>query len=129
MLNKIIFAIDNDLTVHAVAKFMRHIDTARAVGTLKGSFIPCIGCYDGVMEASYMMDERDYRRLVEPLSFTADQDCIMHVPADTRQPCTLEFPTGETQSIGSMREVQPHDALGLTAWTYVIETSTYWTTE
>ena len=132
MFNKIIFAIDNDTDVHAVAKFMRHIDTARAVGTLKGSFVPCIGCYDGVLESSYMMDEHDYRKLVEPLGFTDKQECIMHVPADVRQPCTLEYQTDNTHislSIDAMRQVQPHDALGLTAWTYVIETATYWTTE
>ena len=128
MLNKIIFAIDNDTNVHTVAKFMRHIDTARAMNTMKGAFIPCIGCYDGELESSYMMDERDYRRIVEPLGFTADQDCIMHVPAHPRQPCTLEYPTGGTQSIGAMREVTALEALGLTAWTYVIETNTYWTT-
>ena len=129
MLNKIIFAIDNDTDVHAVAKFLHHIDVARAVGTMKGSFVPCIGCYDGMLESSYMMDERDYRKLVEPLGVTANQDCIMHVPADTRQPCTLEGPTGKTETIGAMRQVQPYDALGLAAWTYVIETSTYWTTD
>lgn len=129
MLNKIIFAIDNDTDVHAVAKFLHHIDVARAVGTLKGSFVPCIGCYDGMMESSYMMDERDYRNLVESIGVTAKQECIMHVPADTRQPCTLEYQEGRTQTIGAMRQVQPHDALGLTAWTYVIETSTYWTTD
>jgi len=128
MLNKIIFAIDNDLTVHAVAKFMRHIDTARAVGTMQGSFIPCIGCYDGELESSYMMDERDYRKLVEPFGFTADQVCIMHVPADTRQPCTLEYTTGGTKSIGAMRDVTALEAMGLRAWTYVLETGMYWTT-
>jgi len=129
MLNKIIFAIDNDTDVHTVAKFLRHIDTARAMETMKGAFIPCIGCYDGELESSYMMDERDYRRIVEPLSFTADQDCIMHVPADTRQWCTLEYATGGTESIGAMRQITALEAMGLRAWTYVLETGMYWTTD
>jgi hypothetical protein len=129
MLNKIIFAIDNDTDVHAVAKFMRHIDTARAVGTLKGSFVPCIGCYDGVLESSYMMDERDYRKLVEPLGFTDKQECIMHVPADTRQPCTIEFDANSNAPLGPLRKITAQVALQSRAWTYVIKTDTYWTAE
>lgn len=127
MLNKIIFAIDNDTDVRAVAKFLHHIDVQRAIGTLQGSFVHCIGCYDGALEASYMMDEIDYRKVVS--GFTDNQECIMHVPADTRQPCTLEYSVGDSFSIGPMRQVQPQDALSLTAWTYVMETATYWTTD
>ena len=129
MLNKIIFAIDNDTNVHTVAKFMRHIDTARAMNTMKGAFIPCIGCYDGELESSYMMDERDYRRLVSTTDYTKEQDCILHVPADTRQPCTLEYRDNTRRTIGAMRKVTPAEALQLTAWTYVIETGMYWTTD
>ncbi len=129
MLNKVIFAIDNDTDVHTVAKFLRHIDTARAMDNMKGSFIPCVGCYDGMLESSYMMDERDYRRLVATTDFTKDQDCIMLVPADTRQPCTLESGVNNSSTIGPMRKVDALEALGLVAWTYVIETGTYWTTD
>jgi hypothetical protein len=135
MLNKIIFAIDDDTDTHVVAKFMRHIDTMRALGELKGSFIPCIGCYDGMLESSYMMDERDYRRFVEPMGFTDQQDCILHVPADTRQPCTIEWNKfgdlecwNNTKTIGAMRSVTAAEAMQLRDWTYVIETNTYWST-
>lgn len=130
MLNKIIFSIDNDTDVHAVAKFMRHIDTARALNELKGSFIHCISCYDGMLESSYMMDERDYHHIVADTDYIKGQECIMHVPADTRQPCTLEScDKAYSFSIGPMRKVTPVEALQLPSWTYVIETNTYWTAD
>ena len=128
MLNKIIFAIDNNTDVHVVAKFMRHMDTCRAMSTLKGSFVQCIGCYNGVLEPSYMMDERDYRQLVAGTHYTTEQDCILHVPADTRQPCTLEFPN-HSVAIGPMREVSAAKAMQCSSWTYVQATNKYFTTE
>ena len=130
MLNKIIFAIDNNTDTHAVAKFLRHIDTCRAMNTLKGRFVHCIGCYNGVMEPSYMMDERDYRQLVERVGYTAWQESILHVPGDVRQPCTLEFLSGEPHvSLGAMREISAAEAMQCTSWTYVMATNKYFTTE
>jgi hypothetical protein len=130
MLNKIIFAIDDNTDVHAVAKFMRHIDTARAMGNLKGSFVQCIGCYEGQLEPSYMMDERDYRALVDEKHYVEYQDCILHVPADTRQPCTLEYPDEEHRLVlAPMREVTAAEAMQCRAWTYVQATNKYFTTE
>ena len=130
MLNKIIFAIDNNTDTHAVAKFLRHIDTCRAMNTLKGRFVHCIGCYNGVMEPSYMMDERDYRQLVERVNYTARQESILHVPGDARQPCTLEFLSGEPHAtLGAMREVSAAEAMQCSSWTYVQATNKYFTTE
>ena len=137
MLNKVIFAIDDNTDVHVVAKFMRHIDTARAMSVLKGSFVQCIGMYDGVLEPSYMMDERDYRQLVDGKSYVEHQECIMHVPADTRQPCSLEFLSGTLefklgeprQALAPMREVSAAKAMQCSSWTYVQATNKYFTTE
>jgi len=129
MLNKIIFAIDNNTDFHTVAKFMRHIDTARAMDTLKGGVVMATGYWEGELEASYIMDEVDYRKLVEPLGFTKDQACILHVPADTRQPCTLEYGEGlPNKTVGAMREVSKGEALEGNAWTYVQETNKYFST-
>ena len=128
MLNKIIFAIDNNTNTHAVAKFMRHVDTKRALGELQGGLVHCIGYWEGTLEPSYMMDERDYRKFVEPMGFTDEQACILHVPADTRQPCTLEYHDGKTETVGPMREVSSNCALSFSAWTYVQDTGKYFTT-
>lgn len=129
MLNKIIFAIDNNTNTHAVAKFMRHVDTKRALGELQGGLVHCIGYWEGILEPSYMMDERDYRKFVEPMGFTDGQVCIMHVPGDTRQPCTLEYQDGSTETLHPMHEVSKDVAKFLNAWTYVQDTGKYFTTQ
>ena len=129
MLNKIIFAIDENTDTHAVAKFMRHVDTKRALGELQGGLVHCIGYWEGILEPSYMMDERDYRKFVEPMGFTDGQDCILHVPGDTRQPCTLEYSDGSTWTVGPMYEVSKDNALHLNAWTYVQSTGRYFSTQ
>ena len=130
MLNKIIFAIDDNTNTHAVAKFMRHVDTCLAMNTLKGSCVQCIGCYNGVIEPSYMMDERDYRKLVESVDYTARQEAILHVPGDVRQPCTLEFVGSKSRvTLGAMREISAAKAMQCTSWTYVMATNKYFTCE
>jgi hypothetical protein len=129
-LNKVIFAIDDNTDLHTVAKFMRHIDTARAMGTLKGQFVQCIGMYDGVLEPSYMMDELEYHKLVAPMSFTDKQESVLLVPVDVRQNCTLSYSEtdlAEDFSVGPMREVTALEAFGLVAWTYVLSTGKYFT--
>ena len=127
-MNKVIFAIDDNTDVHVVAKFMRHMDTCRAMSTLKGSFVQCIGMYNGVLEPAYMMDESDYRQLVANTDYTVWQDCILLVPRDVRQPCTLEFPDHQF-AIGPMREVSAAKAMQCSSWTYVQATNKYFTTE
>ena len=130
MLNKIIFAIDGNTDTHAVAKFLRHMDTCRAMDTLQGQLVHCIGCYNGVMEPSYMMDERDYRQLVESVDYTAWQESILHVPSDVRQPCTLEFLSGDPRvTLGAMREISAAEAMQCMSWTYVMATNKSFTTE
>jgi len=125
VLNKILFAIDNNTDTHTVAKFMRHMDTARSMGTLKGSFVQCIGSWEGVLEASYLMDEKDYRFLVESLGFTENQVCIMHVPGDTRQPCSLEYADKTVETMGPLDRVSKDFAMTQKGWTYVQATDTY----
>ena len=127
-MNKVIFAIDDNTDLHVVAKFMRHMDTCRAMSTLKGSFVQCIGMYNGVLEPAYMMDESDYRQLVANTDYTVWQDCILLVPRDVRQPCTLEFPDHQF-AIGPMREVSAAKAMQCSSWTYVQATNKYFTTE
>ena len=127
-LEKVVFAIDNNTDVHTVAKFMRHMDTCRAMNTLKGSFVQCIGMYNGLLEPSYMMDEADYRQLVANTDYVVLQDYILLVPRDVRQPCTLEYPD-HTFAIGPMREVSAAKAMQCSSWTYVQATNKYFTCE
>ena len=126
MLNKICFAIDNGHDLHTEAKFLRAMDTHRALGDMKGSFIPCVGMYKGVIEDSYIMDERDYLKFVDRKGWTENQQSILHIPADVRQPCTLEFPLW-SETTGPMRELSDHREYN--SWTYVKETGKFFSTE
>ena len=124
MLEKVIFAIDNDKDTHAVAKFLRYVDTEQVMGRF-GPMQHLIGSYEGVMECSYMIDKRD---LPKVQSYIAGQDSVLCVPADTRQPCHLEFIREPDQGhllLGSMREVSGGEALSLDAWTYNLATGKY----
>ena len=128
-LNKVIFAIDNNTDTHTVSKFLRYIDTIRAMHRINGPVVHCIGCWEGILEPSYMMDQIDYDNFVKRSGYVDAQECVMHVPGDTRQPCSLVYPNGVTHSIGVMREVPADEALQATGWTYVMATSKYFVTK
>jgi hypothetical protein len=125
---KIIFSIDNGYDLHTVAKFMRNIDTARAIGDLNSSFIQCIGSYKGKLENSFILDESDYKRFVEEKGFTLGQETVLVVPGNTRQNCTLLYNDCSYIELGPMRKFTKEEALKLEAWTYVIATDSYWST-
>ena len=124
MLEKVIFAIDNDKDTHAVAKFLRYVDTEQVMGRF-GPMQHLIGSYEGVMECSYMIDKRD---LPKVQIYIAGQDSVLCVPADTRQPCHLEFIREFDRPdvvLGPMHEVSDWEALSLNAWTYNLATGKY----
>ena len=115
---RVIFEIDNDKQNNPAlnpslvgldrldidAKFLRHISTARAMGNMTGSFTQVIGSWEGQMSVAYMMNRQDYDKLVKPF-YTLAQDCVLVVPADTRQPAYLEMPDGKHESVGPMVEL------------------------
>lgn len=125
---KVIFAIDGNTDTHIVAKFMRLMDTRRALGDLQGRVVQCIGSWtdgDGkvVMEPSYMMDAKDYYQYVQPSGYVDHQDCILKVPGDVRQPCSIEFQGGLTLGLNPMEQIDSTD--GVSGWTYVVESGRY----
>ncbi|AYP28059.1 hypothetical protein [Lentibacter phage vB_LenP_ICBM3] len=124
MLEKVIFAIDNDKDTHAVAKFLRHVDTEQVMGRF-GPMQHLIGSYEGAMECSYMIDARDLPKVQRFIEY---QDSVLHVPADTRQPCHLVFNRLSDQPnmmLEPMREVSHAFALKQYAWTYNLATGRY----
>jgi len=115
MLERVIFAIDNDDDVHTVAKFMRHVDTLRAMNTIEPVEM-LVGCYKGNLERSYMMRSDQFDHVSDYVKY---QESFLLVPGDTRQPCVLEFPVGNKRvAVGKMRQVSAKDALQSDAWTY-----------
>ena len=132
----VIFEIDNDKDGHPAlnpslvgldaldidAKFLRHMSTARAMGNMTGSFTPCIGSWGGIMSTAYMVNRRDYDKLVKDF-YTLAQDCVLVVPADTRQPAYLEKPDGTHESVGPMVELFGSVEKSMVdGWTYIPST-------
>jgi len=129
MLNKVCFAIDNPHDVHTVAKFMRYMDTKRVMGELTGSLIQCVGFWEGELEPSYIMNVVDYEKFVVPMNFTDNQDCVMYIPGDTRQSCTMKFRDEEQiYSLGPLKRVKHEEVHKYFSYTYLLATKTYWVT-
>jgi len=115
MLERIIFAIDNDSDPHVNAKFLRHVDTKRAMMEMHPVEL-CVGCYKGQLERSYMILAKDFHHV---LDYIKNQESIMRVPGDVRQDCVLEFVAdGSVVPLGPMRRVDAHVAMMHDAWTY-----------
>lgn len=129
MLSRVLFSIDNSHDVHSSAKFLRQMDTLRALGELTGAVTKCIGSFEGVLEDSYLMLQVDYDKFVRGKGYTEDQICIMYIPGDTRQPCTLEYGDGRAVGIGSMIKINKTMAQKVDSWTYTLEDGRYWCTK
>jgi len=119
-LEKVIFAIDNNTNVHTVGRFLRYADNLAAMNKIK-PLVQCIGNWEGVLEVSYMMNLSDYVAHIQDKGWTNQQDCVLVVAGDTRQPCHLLFPDGSTSTVGPM--VQLAGPIG--NWTYVPATNKY----
>jgi len=114
----VIFAIDNNTDTHTVAKFMRHIDTKRALGTMKGRMVQAIGYWEGILEPSYIMRKDDYLAFAQ--GYTKGQDAVMVAPSDNRQPAYLmnSTMTDYQVTLNPIREVSAEDAKSAQGWTF-----------
>jgi hypothetical protein len=120
-LEKAIFEIDDDKNLHTVAKFLRHVDTLRAMGKINPVH-QTIGSFEGKLSMSYMMDAKDLPLVYD---YIKEQDWILRVPGDTRQPASLETPKGRhVTTLGPLRKVS--DPGKEPDWTYEPTTETYW---
>lgn len=124
-LASVIFSIDGSYSVHKQAKFLRYVDTLRAMGKLVGGVSQCIGSYNGTLERSYMMLLVDFDKHVRNSGFVSEQESFLHVPGDTRQPCVLEY---QASGVREVLDVMTEVGDGYTAmnWTYVEEKDKYY---
>ena len=127
MLETVIFAIDKSDEVHTQAKFLRHVDTLRAMGKLRGVFASCIGCYKGDMERSYMMLMSDFNEHIRRSGYVDKQESFLRIPGDVRQPCVLEYQDGQADVLGPMVSLHASEAHMFDGWTYVEKTGRYYT--
>ncbi len=122
----VIFSIDNVSDTHALAKFLRHIDTQSAMQKMRGNMVHCIGYWEGTLEPSFIMTLQDFTDHVKPFGFIDNQFCVMECNGkDSRQPCSLVYPDGRRETIGPMVEVSAADAMRLDAWTYRMDLGKY----
>ena len=110
-----IFAIDNDSDLHTVAKFLRYLDTLRAMKKL--SFTPklCMGMYNGMAEQSYFMSLNDFNAFVRHSGYVDNQTCVLKLHPRTPRTIALTgyleyFKTGKEESVGDWKETEdPYD--------------------
>ena len=121
----VVFAIDNNKDLHTVAKFTRHMDTQKALGNLKGNLVQAIGYWEGTLEPSYIMSQEDYEQYAWP--YAKNQECVLVVPADTRQPSHVADATSlkHLSDVGVCKHVSPDEAMAAPAWTYVMSDNRY----
>ena len=114
----VLFSIDRVDDLYTLSKFLRHVDTNRAMKKMQGEMKLCFGSWQGVIEQSFIMRQDDYDTFVKPYGFTDQQESVLLVPEDTRQPCVLVYGNGTKMGIGPMREVSKEDAMAQAGWTY-----------
>ena len=115
-----VFCIDNWEDLHTNAKFMRHLDTQRAMGKLKGNVVQAFGYYAGKIEPSFVMYTEDYEKFCTP--FTKGQESVLVVPESVKQPVWLKYADGTTEVLGTLKTTKnTPDAIG---WTY--HTGVFW---
>lgn len=125
MLETVIFSIDKAHDLHTQAKFLRYLDTLRAMGGLRGYVASCVGSYNGDIERSYMMPLVDFNNHVRDSGYVDNQESFLRVPGDVRQPCVLEYQDRQVEVLGPMYQVSKDKAQEYDAWTYVEATGHY----
>jgi len=122
-----IFSIDNVSDLHSMAKFLRHVDTLRAMSQLRGNMIQCIGSYKGELEVSFMCRSDDFEAYILNSGYVDNQESILRVSECNKQYAELYFLAEQGRvSIGSLKSVDKATAMGHDAWTYRPDLNTYW---
>ncbi len=119
----VVFAIDKGYDLHTMAKFLRQVDTQRALGKLT-YFKQAIGFFEGKYEHSFIMLEKDFEEFVKPLGYVKNQKCFLYIPPSGE--CSLKFQDGNEVMVGFLYYKDFPYASMCDAWTYVIEDDVYW---
>lgn len=114
-----IFSIDNWSDLHTMAKFLRHVDTLRAMNKLKSEVKQGIGMYQGTPEPCWLMRTEDMHLVSE---YTKDQEAFLEVPFKAKDQTILRYRDGSSMRLGVLKcSIEPP----LTDnWTYM--DNKYW---
>ena len=121
----VIFSIDKAWDLHTKAKFLRYIDTQRALGELKGNMVLCIGSYKGVLEDSFILRADDFDRFVRPSHYVSGQESVLHVRGKDMH-CKLEIFYEGYVNLGRMVQMTKEEAYKQDGWTYRPDLNIYW---
>lgn len=114
----VIFSIDNVSDVHALAKFLRHIDTQEHMGKMKGKMKLLTGSYKGAIEYSFMLRQEDFEAFVEFSGYIKDQESILQYNGNTDSATLIMLKDYMSIDLGKLVAVDKALALNSEAWTY-----------
>lgn len=129
---KIIFAIDENgpQSFRTRARFLRHLDTLRAMGKLRDDPRTAIGHWVDPdtqvswLEPSYVLDAEDFHEHVQPHGWVNGQKCVLSVDATSCAIVGLANRPGEVYPLGAFRcigKVMPQGN-----WTRFDDTGEFW---
>lgn len=127
-MNYVIFSIDNVTDIHTLAKFLRYMDSLRASQQTTGQMVQCIGCSEGKLEVSFIVNEKDFYGIVLPSGYVQNQDSFLIV-FNTPTGSTfayLHYKDGQETSPVRLKEVSKEVALQSSGWTYRPDLDVYW---
>lgn len=123
-MERVIFSIDNWHELHTLAKFLRLMDTHRAMMKLDDDFKVLQGYYKGELEISFMCSIKDFEDYVVPSGYVSKQESFLHVsPSDY---CCLVYNNGTLEPLGGL--LISTGVPDTEAWTYDPRSRTYWYT-
>lgn len=125
----VIFSIDNWWDLHTLAKFTRHVDTLRSMGKLQGNVVSLVGCYEDVLETSFLVTERDFEDHVLTSDYVKGQHSFMYVSEQKQMPARIVTQDGEILQRGRLKQVSVINALDQSGWTYRPDVNTYYILE
>lgn len=129
-LEYVIFSVDDVSDINTYKKALSALDTLRATKMI-GNVYMCIGSYKGKLEPSFMVTAHDWDGVVRAgmSTWMQDQESVLRVPGDERQPCTLTTVSGEhIATLGAMQEYHEGTQNKFSmpeAWTYSIKSGRY----
>lgn len=124
----VIFSIDNVSDLHTKAKFLRYVDTLRAMNYLKGTMKLCIGSYNGILEDSFIIRKDDFEERIRSSGHIDNQESILHIRGKDML-CEFEYLNGGFDRAGRLVQVTASEAMTKSGWTYRPDLNIYWTLE
>ena len=114
-MSRVIFSIDNYHDPHVLAKFLRHMDTQKALGKLCGKFGVLHGSWRGIPELAFECNIKDYANFVIPFGVTKNQEVVLVIHSNGE---VVGLSYNKTTRLGTWTEVPELEAKMSEGYTY-----------